>query len=76
MKPLEETVSGEPLRSVVADDPEGKTAEGPDEATLFQLRDGRVCCFYRDGGMDYLHQCFSADEGKTWSTPEKIEDSA
>ena len=58
--------------SVVADDPEGKTAEGPDEATLFQLRDGRVCCFYRDGGMDYLHQCFSSDEGATWSQPEEI----
>ena len=58
--------------SVVADDPEGKTAEGPDEATLFQLKDGRVCCFYRDGGMDYLHQCFSSDEGATWTEPEAI----
>ncbi len=59
--------------STIADDLEGKTAEGPDEATIFQLKDGRVCCFYRDGGMDYLHQCFSADEGKTWSAPEKID---
>ncbi len=72
---IESTDDGRTWRylSTIADDLEGKTAEGPDEATIFQLKDGRVCAFYRDGGMDYLHQCFSADEGKTWSAPEKID---
>ena len=58
--------------STIADDPEGKTAEGPDEATVFQLRDGRVCAFYRDGDLGYLHQCFSSDEGRTWTAPEAV----
>ena len=59
--------------STIADDLEGKTAEGPDEATIFQLRDGRICAFYRDAGGGFLHQCFSPDEGKTWSAPEVVD---
>ena len=58
--------------STIADDPEGKTAEGPCEATIFQLKDGRVCAFYRDGDLGYLHQCFSSDEGRTWTAPEAV----
>ncbi len=57
---------------VMADDPAGETAEGPDEATLFQLRDGRICALYRDEGGGYVKQVFSSDEGKTWTKPEAI----
>ena len=58
--------------STIADDPEGLTPEGPDEATIFQLKDGRICCLYRDGGMEYVKQCFSSDGGATWTKPEAI----
>jgi len=57
---------------IIADDPEAKTVEGPDEATIFQLKDGRICALYRDDGNGILKQCFSSDEGKTWTAPQPI----
>ncbi len=51
--------------------------EGPSEAALEQLADGRVVCIFRtdggDGHPDQLHApyavCFSSDAGHTWSAP-------
>ena len=53
--------------SILADDPQGVTAEGPNEATLCELVNGRITALYRDGGNDRLRQKFSSDGGLTWS---------
>ena len=46
-------------------------SEGPDEAMLCRLRDGRVMCVFRlqsnEHGMMPLGQCWSEDDGETWS---------
>ena len=58
------------IRSVIADvtsklQPVG--AEGPCESALCRLKDGRLMCVYRNGGPYW--QCWSQDEGKTWTDP-------
>ncbi|MBO7533623.1 MAG: exo-alpha-sialidase, partial [Victivallales bacterium] len=53
--------------SILADDPQGVTSEGPNEATLCELANGRITALYRDGGNDRLRQKFSSDGGLTWS---------
>ena len=55
------------FHSILAEDPQATTAEGPNEATLCELADGRITALYRDGGNDYLKQKFSSDGGLTWS---------
>lgn len=55
--------------SILADDPQAITAEGPNEATLCELTDGRLTALYRVGGNDFLQQKFSSDGGLTWSEP-------
>ncbi|MBR4900175.1 MAG: exo-alpha-sialidase [Victivallales bacterium] len=55
------------FHSILADDPQATTAEGPNEATLCELTDGRITALYRDGGNDHLRQKFSSDGGLTWS---------
>ncbi len=59
--------------STIAHGEDHPCQEGPDEATVFQLRDGRICAFYREDGRGYLKQCFSSDEGKSWTAPETID---
>jgi len=59
--------------ATIADAENRASVEGPDETTMFQLRDGRICAFFREDGWGFLKQCFSSDEGKTWSAPETID---
>ncbi len=58
--------------STIADDPEGKTVEGPDETTIFELKNGNIVAAYRDNGMGPMKQVISKDGGKTWSEPVEI----
>ncbi len=61
------------IRSVVADhDCPLKGVEGPNEAALCRLRDGRLMCVFRIEANKPYGQCFSDDEGLTWSPPQKI----
>lgn len=50
--------------------------EGPDESNTARLKDGRLMCVYRVGsGTDQrYHKSYSADEGATWTKPQKMED--
>ncbi|MBR6058771.1 MAG: exo-alpha-sialidase [Victivallales bacterium] len=57
------------FHSILADDPQRKSVEGPNEATLCELKDGRIAALYRDDGNDFLKQKFSSDGGLTWSQP-------
>ena len=43
--------------------------DGPSEACLCRLRDGRLMCVFRLSGWVPFGQTWSADEGRTWSTP-------
>ncbi len=61
------------IRSVIASascDVPGK--DGPSEASLCRLRDGRLLCVFRMGSFERFGKAFSDDEGKTWSTPEQM----
>ena len=53
--------------SILAEDQQATTAEGPNEATMCELKDGRIAALYRDGGNDRLRRKFSSDGGLTWS---------
>jgi hypothetical protein len=58
------------VRSVVADENCPLTgAEGPCEAALCRLRDGRLLCVFRLASNVAYGQVWSRDEGKTWSAP-------
>ena len=56
------------IRSVVADEtcplPGG---DGPSEADLLQLKDGRLLCVFRLGGWRLFGQSWSSDAGRTWT---------
>ena len=58
------------IRSVVADEKcELSGREGPCESAMCRLKDGRLLCAFRlDSGAPY-GQCFSTDEGRTWTKP-------
>ncbi len=43
--------------------------EGPCESAFCRLKDGRIMCVFRLGSGAKYGQCFSKDEGKTWSEP-------
>ena len=58
------------VRSVIADEACGLDGvEGPCEPTLCRLKDGRILCLLRLESGKPFGQCFSDDEGKTWSRP-------
>lgn len=63
------------VRSVIAeakDEPQGW--EGPNEAALCRLADGRLLCVLRlEGYMNFVC-AFSEDDGLTWSSLEKVND--
>jgi hypothetical protein len=45
-------------------------SEGPNEAGLVRLSDGRLFCIFRTGSYDsYMGGTWSSDDGKTWSPP-------
>ena len=46
--------------------------EGPCESALCRLNDGRLMCVFRLASFVPLGQCFSDDDGKTWSKPVAI----
>lgn len=50
--------------------------EGPCESHNVRLADGRLLCVYRVGsGRNWrFHKSLSADEGLTWTPPERMED--
>jgi len=52
--------------------PQGMGKDGPCEAGLVRLRDGRLFVIYRTGSDGYLGTAWSSDEGKTWTPPEFI----
>lgn len=61
------------VRSVIAG-PECKLpgGEGPCEAALARLKDGRLLCVYRlASNVPYGHS-FSSDDGKTWTEPASL----
>ena len=58
------------IRSVIADETSKHQyvgAEGPCESALCRLKDGRLMCVFRNCGPYW--QCWSQDEGKTWTDP-------
>jgi hypothetical protein len=59
------------IRSVIADEKwKLSGAEGPNEASLCRLKDGRLLCVFRSYGWGLIYgQTWSSDEGKTWSEP-------
>ena len=61
------------LRAIVAG-PECHLAgeEGPCESAVCRLRDGRLMCVFRLASFVPYGQTFSADDGRTWTTPTNI----
>jgi hypothetical protein len=58
------------IRSTIADENcKLKGAEGPCEAALCQLADGRMMCVFRLASNVAYGQTWSSDEGRTWSEP-------
>jgi hypothetical protein len=47
--------------------------EGPNESALLRLNDGRILCVFRLGSRSNYGQCWSKDEGNTWSSPMGVE---
>jgi hypothetical protein len=41
--------------------------EGPGESAVVRLKDGRLLCVFRVGSTFPFGQCWSSDEGKTWT---------
>jgi len=58
------------IRSVIADETcKLQGGEGPSESALCRLKDGRLMCVFRmSAGVPY-GQCWSQDDGKTWTAP-------
>jgi hypothetical protein len=52
--------------------PPGMGKEGPCEAGIVRLRDGRLFVIYRTGSDGYLGVAWSSDEGHTWTPPSLI----
>lgn len=62
------------IRSTIADERcplEGD--EGPCEAALCRLKDGRILCVFRLASGVAYGRSFSSDEGKTWTKAEVVE---
>lgn len=63
------------VRAIIADDKtpfEG--SDGPSEASLCRLQDGRIMVIYRLASAVPFCQAFSSDEGKSWTAPRAMED--
>jgi len=46
--------------------------EGPCESAICRLADGRLMCVFRLASFVPYGQCFSSDDGRTWSRPGSI----
>ncbi|HJT75857.1 MAG TPA: sialidase family protein [Gemmataceae bacterium] len=63
------------IRSTVADaNCKLKGAEGPCEAALCRLADGRLLCVFRLASNVPYGQAWSSDDGKTWTEPVALRD--
>lgn len=47
--------------------------EAPSESAIIRLKDGRIMCVFRVGSRINFGQCWSSDEGKTWTKPVTME---
>jgi hypothetical protein len=47
----------------------GMGEEGPCEAGMVRLQDGRLFTIFRTGGKGFMGTVWSSDEGKTWTSP-------
>jgi len=52
--------------------PPGMGKDGPCEAGLVRLHDGRLFVIYRTGSDGYMGVAWSSDEGRTWTPPALI----
>ena len=58
------------IHSLIADNTCGVVGkEGPNESALLRLNDGRILCVFRVGSRANYGQCWSSDEGQSWSAP-------
>jgi len=58
------------LDTLIADNTCGVSGkEGPTESALLRLKDGRIMCVFRVASRANYGQCWSSDEGKTWTQP-------
>lgn len=56
--------------TLIADKNCGVTGpEGPTESALLRLKDGRIMCVFRVASRVNYGQCWSSDEGKSWTAP-------
>ncbi len=66
------------VRSIVFDGKNGPLpamSEGANECSICRLKDGRLMCIFRMGGYAY-GQCWSPDEGRTWTAPARMKNDA
>lgn len=61
------------VASVAEDRSELQGEDGPSEASLCRLKDGRLLCVFRTASYVKFGQSFSADEGATWTKPRRME---
>jgi len=71
---LESADQGESWKflSVIAEDIEGKTSEGPNETALIELANGDILAYYRIASQGALYQSRSKDGGKIWSPAKEV----
>jgi hypothetical protein len=67
---LESTDRGHTWREIAIAMRDDSTPEGPDEASLIRLKDGRLYLVARTGAA--LHHAYSSDGGRAWTRPEPI----
>ena len=61
------------IRSLIADENcKLKGSEGPCESATCRLKDGRLMCIFRLASAVPYGQCFSSDDGKTWTEPQAM----
>jgi len=62
------------IRAIVADaDCPFPGGDGPSEAALIHQADGRLLCVFRLGSNVPYGQCWSSDEGQTWTAPVQMD---
>jgi hypothetical protein len=67
---LESSDRGRTWKEIAVAARDDATPEGPDEASLVRLKDGRLYLVCRAGGP--LVHCWSSDDGRRWTKPEPM----